>query len=198
MDLTISQEATERHIANLRMGAGDCRKEGALTMATYLECAARYFEAITVRLAALESFSPTSDQINALPERLRLFIANIETVADPACLVRDTTVQRDTAEALALRVRELEEQCARQSETMRQLRDTVANSSRNYAALVAEREGGTPFIVERCAELESLLLWLHNSPTGFGPRVQAALRAAGASTGEQVAFWLQLIRENGG
>jgi hypothetical protein len=77
-------------------------------MATYLECAARYFEAITVRLAALESFSPTSEQINALPERLRLFIANVETVADPACLARDAAVQRDTAEALALRVRELE------------------------------------------------------------------------------------------
>lgn len=60
------------------------------------------------RLAELEAFQPTTEQINALPAPLRRFITALETIADPACSIRDAIVWRETAEALAVRVRELE------------------------------------------------------------------------------------------
>lgn len=64
------------------------------------------------RVAELEAFEPTTEQINALPEPLRRFIAALETIADPACSIRDAIVWRETAEALAVRVRELEAKVA--------------------------------------------------------------------------------------
>ena len=56
-----------------------------------------------------ESFQPTSEQINALPERLRKYIHAIETNCDQTGIVREAIIQRENAEALALQVKELQE-----------------------------------------------------------------------------------------
>ena len=47
-----------------------------------------------------QSWTPTAENINALPESLRLYIADLETNADPAGTVRDLTIARDTIRAL--------------------------------------------------------------------------------------------------
>lgn len=52
-------------------------------------------------------------EINALPERVRRFVHDLETRADPAGDVREAHVARETANALAVRVAELEAICDR-------------------------------------------------------------------------------------
>jgi hypothetical protein len=67
---------------------------------------------LQLRMPALDipdDWQPTPEAVNALPEPLRRYVANLETVADPASLVREATVQRETALALAERVRQLEQ-----------------------------------------------------------------------------------------
>lgn len=49
----------------------------------------------------------TSDEINALPERVRLYIHDLETRCDPAGEVRDLWAQREAAAALAQQNTEL-------------------------------------------------------------------------------------------
>lgn len=50
-------------------------------------------------------------EINALPERVRKFVHDLETRADPAGDVREAHVAKETANALAARVAELEGAC---------------------------------------------------------------------------------------
>jgi hypothetical protein len=56
-----------------------------------------------------DDWQPTAEAVNALPAPLRRYVINLETIADPAGLVREATIQRETALALAERVRELEQ-----------------------------------------------------------------------------------------
>lgn len=51
-------------------------------------------DAIT-RLEALDDFLPTAEQINALPEPIRMYIHNLETRTDPAGDVAALTLMRD-------------------------------------------------------------------------------------------------------
>ena len=66
-------------------------------------------EQLEADLKALKEFSPTAMQVNALPERLRRYIHDIETsAADQTGNIREAICQRENAMALAIRVRELE------------------------------------------------------------------------------------------
>lgn len=51
--------------------------------------------------------SRTAAEINALPERMRTYIRDLETQADPAGTIRENWDLRDQRDALALRVVEL-------------------------------------------------------------------------------------------
>ena len=53
-----------------------------------------------------ESWMPTPDNINALPEAVRKYIHDIETNTDPAHLVRENTLIKDTCKALVIRLEE--------------------------------------------------------------------------------------------
>lgn len=50
----------------------------------------------------------TSDEINALPERVRRFIHDLETRCDPAGEVQERWSLREQRDGLVIRVRELE------------------------------------------------------------------------------------------
>lgn len=43
---------------------------------------------------------PTAENINALPEPLRLYIAGLETLCDPAGIVRENTLLKDCNKGL--------------------------------------------------------------------------------------------------
>ena len=45
-------------------------------------------------------WTPTAANVNALPERLRRYIHDIETRCDPAGDIRELTIARDTCKAL--------------------------------------------------------------------------------------------------
>lgn len=47
-----------------------------------------------------EAWTPTSENINALPGPIRRYITDIETLCDPAGLVRENAIARDTIAAL--------------------------------------------------------------------------------------------------
>lgn len=71
---------------------------------------------LQLRMPAIDlpdDWQPTADAVNALPGPLRRYVINLETIADPASLVREATIQRETALALAERVRELEQPAMR-------------------------------------------------------------------------------------
>src|SRR5262245_18528547 len=60
-----------------------------------------------------ESWSPTADNINALPEPIRRYIHHLATNADPAGTIAEAICQRENAMALARRVEELEAEMER-------------------------------------------------------------------------------------
>lgn len=66
-------------------------------------------------------------EINALPERVRKFVHDLETRADPAGDVREAHVQRENATALLKRVEELEAEVERLEERIRHLEDSDEN-----------------------------------------------------------------------
>lgn len=49
---------------------------------------------------------PTIEDINALPEQLKNYIHNIESISDPAGLVRENTILRDIVNSLEKEVNE--------------------------------------------------------------------------------------------
>jgi hypothetical protein len=55
-----------------------------------------------------KDWTPTPENINALPDPIRQYIHDLETNADPSGNIRDAICQRETAMALAKRVEELE------------------------------------------------------------------------------------------
>jgi rubrerythrin len=61
-------------------------------------------------LAAFYDFSPTPDQVNALPEKLRSYIHLLETRADPAGDVASLVCAQENVEALTNRVLDLEKE----------------------------------------------------------------------------------------
>jgi hypothetical protein len=48
----------------------------------------------------IDNWLPTIENINALPEQLRNYIHEIEATCDPAGLVRENTILRDTVNSL--------------------------------------------------------------------------------------------------
>ena len=55
----------------------------------------------------------TPDEINALPERVRLYIHDIETQCDPAGMVAENTLLRDQVRALDAMIARLKSQLKR-------------------------------------------------------------------------------------
>ena len=52
------------------------------------------------------NFTPTTGNINALPESIRSFIYDIETNVDPAGMVRENVLLKDENEALRLKIQQ--------------------------------------------------------------------------------------------
>ena len=50
----------------------------------------------------LRDFKPTAEQINALPERIRNYIHELESNCDPAGIIAENTLVKDQNEMLAL------------------------------------------------------------------------------------------------
>lgn len=65
----------------------------------------------TPKLPQLPNWLPIAENINALPEPIRLYIADLETNADPAGTVRDLAIARDTIRALEASNRMLRDAC---------------------------------------------------------------------------------------
>lgn len=59
-----------------------------------------------------EFWTPTSENINALPLPIRRYIHDLTTNADPAGTIAEAACQRENALALTRRVKELEEEIA--------------------------------------------------------------------------------------
>lgn len=56
----------------------------------------------------LEDFKPTPEAINNLPESLRKYIHDLETICDPAGMVQEIASLKEQRDALVVRVKELE------------------------------------------------------------------------------------------
>ena len=54
----------------------------------------------------MDGWLPTPENINALPEPLRKYIADLETNADPAGTVRENTIGKDTLTGLEMMLEE--------------------------------------------------------------------------------------------
>jgi hypothetical protein len=67
---------------------------------------------LRTRLAALENFSPTPEQINTLPLNLRRYIHHLETVSDPAGDQAALVCAMDNMKAMLKMNTELEAQLA--------------------------------------------------------------------------------------
>jgi hypothetical protein len=61
-----------------------------------------------VRVAFPPSWSPSSENVRALPEPLRRYIMQLETICDPTGDVQTIWSQREQIDGLVKRVRELE------------------------------------------------------------------------------------------
>jgi len=57
---------------------------------------------------APEKWLPTSENINRLPEPIRAYIHHIETNSDPAGMVRENIIAKDTITALQVLIAELQ------------------------------------------------------------------------------------------
>lgn len=57
-----------------------------------------------------DDWLPTPDNINALPDPVRRYIAGIETLSDPAGIIADNTLIRDQSRLLEAKVIRLQEQ----------------------------------------------------------------------------------------
>ena len=84
----------------------------------------------------------TTAEINALPDRLRRYIHDLETNCDPAGVLQSLAVQKENALALAARVRELEALLREANDLLGYRgevhRDPDATLARIYAALATE------------------------------------------------------------
>ena len=58
------------------------------------------YEALAARLNSLEQFQPTPTQVNALPEGVRVYVASLQTLCDPAGNVAENTLLRDQTKQL--------------------------------------------------------------------------------------------------
>lgn len=73
-------------------------------------------------------WTPTTENINALPEPVRRYIAELETNCDPAGTVRDLSIARDTIRALEASNRMLRDATPQPSRTAQPLTDEQAAS----------------------------------------------------------------------
>jgi CII-binding regulator of phage lambda lysogenization HflD len=63
-------------------------------------------------------WQPTAENINALPESLRVYIHALETDCDPAGTIRELVIARDALKAMEARVAELEQEEERDAVSM--------------------------------------------------------------------------------
>jgi len=86
-------------------------------------------------IAAVNDFTPTAENVNALPERLRAYIHDLETRCDPAGDVAARIVSTDNAEALSIlldekdaeieRLNGAEEVIAEQADEIERLKELI-------------------------------------------------------------------------
>lgn len=61
---------------------------------------------------SLDSFSPTAEQINALPERIRSYIHQLQTVCDPSGDTQNRILAEDTCRSQEIQIADLQRQLA--------------------------------------------------------------------------------------
>jgi len=57
-----------------------------------------------------DDWTPTADNVNALPTPLRKYIHNLETNVDPACMVAENALIKDLCRQLDAKIAQLKEQ----------------------------------------------------------------------------------------
>jgi hypothetical protein len=55
----------------------------------------------------LKNFNPTPEHVNSLPQPLRKYIHDLETIADPAGIVRENSQLKDQIRSLEIKLEEL-------------------------------------------------------------------------------------------
>lgn len=78
-------------------------------------------------LARFNNFRPTPEQINALPEPLRRYIHDIETVCDPTGMVQQIASLTEQRDGLLMKSKELEGELAKERERVRSLTAQLRN-----------------------------------------------------------------------
>lgn len=71
-------------------------------------------------------WKPTAENVNALPEPLRRYIMEIETLCDPAGIVRENVLVRDWCTGLQREVRRLKIELTMAEGTLKDLSDIFA------------------------------------------------------------------------
>ena len=66
------------------------------------------FSSVRAKLERFNSFTPTSKNINALPDSLRQYIADLEARCDPAGEVRELSIARDITRAMEAKLERFE------------------------------------------------------------------------------------------
>jgi hypothetical protein len=73
---------------------------GQYTEASDLMCTVCSLVMATLYLPKPVPWQPTPDNINALPEALRRYVHHLETLSDPAGLVRENAILKQQVDAL--------------------------------------------------------------------------------------------------
>jgi hypothetical protein len=107
-------EQQQRIIASL--------SKDSMTVERALNLAQMAQQEVAAQREQLDAFIPDSAHVNALPEPIRRYIHDLETQCDPAGLVRENTIARDT-------IRSLEQQLATAREALIAAREPLEVAS---------------------------------------------------------------------
>lgn len=81
------------------------------------------------RLSELENFKPVPEQINALPDPIRKYIHDVETLSDPAGLIQQEWAMREQIAGLVTTVENQRSHIAEVESALRSARDVTKDST---------------------------------------------------------------------
>ncbi len=114
--------------------------------------------------AELKDWTPTPDNINRLPEPLRRYIHDLETLCDPAGIVAENVLQRDNANMLTVVNNDLTAENARLRARLKEARRLLSHGA-DVLDVVAEPPNGLPACAKTAGALRAFLTEDDKGPT---------------------------------
>lgn len=134
-----------------------------------LDIAAKEFQKSTWRLAGekaeqqewFANWEPTTENINALPEKLRQYVVDLETQCDPARMVAENTLVKDNCRMLEQRYFQQQERIAEYERVLQRIANPIW-ALENDAIAEGNRLDGT-MAVSIASDAETLRQWAEDA-----------------------------------